>query len=312
MKIPLVLLYLETQFFFKNMTLKTTFPLSQRALIIDGRSAATDLKAILQKRVNKLYRDRKFKPGLAVIRIGNDSASAIYVASKMKQCKELGMRGFEIALPTNISLKKILSRIQDINEDPEIHGLVVQLPLPKLLNKQKILSAIDPKKDVDGLHPQNLGLLAAGASDGFSPCTPLGCLHLIHTFQPDLKGLHAVIVGASNLVGKPMGLLLLQQGCTISILNSKTVTPSDIARTADILVVATGKVGLVTKKWIKPGAIVIDVGINKDEKTGSLKGDVIFHDVSKVAGAITPVPGGVGPMTVAYLLSNVIRAAECS
>ena len=250
---------------------------------------------------------------MAIIRVGNDPASQVYVASKKRQCEEVGIRSFEHALRKNAKQQSIIDLIHSINDDPEIHGLIVQLPLPKGLNKDLILQEISPDKDVDGLHPLNLGKLFCNIEGGFVPCTPKGCVRLIHTVQKDLKGLKAVILGASNLVGKPLAHLLLQEGCTISLLNSKTKNPQETCATADIIVAATGVPLLVKGDWIKEGAIIIDVGINRlmdNDGAPYLVGDVDFTAAKANAKAITPVPGGVGPMTVACLLENTVVAAE--
>ncbi len=237
----------------------------------------------------------------------------MYVASKKRQCEEVGIRSFEHALRKNTKQQTIVDLIHSINEDPEIHGLIVQLPLPEGFDRKMILQAISPEKDVDGLHPLNLGRLFCDIKGGFIPCTPKGCLRLIHTVQKKLEGLKAVIIGASNLVGKPLALLLLQEDCTVSILHSKSKNLARICATADILVAAAGAPLLVKKDWVKEGAIVIDVGINHlvDKQGNSyLTGDVDYESVHKKTKAITPVPGGVGPMTVACLLENTVIAAE--
>ena len=281
--------------------------------VIEGRTLATSLKADLLKRIEILKKDHKIRPGLAIIRVGDDSASQVYVASKKRQCKEIGIRSFEHILHSATKQKMILDLIQSINEDPEIHGLIVQLPLPKKFNTAEIIQAISPQKDVDGLHPLNLGKLFCGIEGGFIPCTPKGCIKLIQTVQKNLKGLNAAVIGASNLVGKPLAHLLLKEGCTVSLLNSKTKNPKELCCQADIVVAAAGVPHLVQGDWVKIGAIVIDVGINRlvDTKGKAyLIGDVNYDDVSKKAKAITPVPGGVGPMTVACLLENTVISAE--
>lgn len=281
--------------------------------IIDGRALAAALKCDLIERTKALKKDRKIRPGLAIIRVGSNPASQVYVASKKRQCEEIGIRSFEHTLRKNAKQQSIIDLIHNINGDPEIHGLIVQLPLPKGLDRDAILQEISPEKDVDGLHPLNLGKLFCGIEDGFTPCTPKGCVRLIHTVKKDLRGLKAVILGASNLVGKPLAHLLLQEGCTIFLLNSKTKNPKEICATADIIVAATGVPLLVKGSWIKKGAIIIDVGINRlvdNDGTPYLVGDVDFKGALPNAKAITPVPGGVGPMTVACLLENTVIAAE--
>jgi methylenetetrahydrofolate dehydrogenase (NADP+)/methenyltetrahydrofolate cyclohydrolase len=279
---------------------------------IDGRALAVHLKEDLLKRIQVLKEKHTVRPGLAIVRVGDDSASQVYVASKKRQCKEIGIRSFEHVLPSTTDQKELLSLIQSINDDPEIHGLIVQLPLPKKFKSAEIIQAISPEKDVDGLHPLSLGKLFCGI-EGFVPCTPKGCLKLIQTIQKDLKGLRAVVIGASNLVGKPMAHLLLTEGATVSLLHSKTRDPETLCAQADIIVAAAGVPCLVQESWVKKGAIVIDVGINRlmdSQGKPYLIGDVDYKAVAKKAKAITPVPGGVGPMTVACLLENTVIAAE--
>lgn len=280
------------------------------AQVIDGRVLAKEIKEQLKQEIKRLRVKYKSIPGLAIVRVGNDKPSQVYVASKCKQCEEVGILPHEYHLRQNATADELLNLIHRLNADNQIHGIVVQLPLPSHFNVNHIISAIDPRKDVDGLHPLNIGKLTCGIKS-YMPCTPVGCMLLIKTMLKKLTGLHAVMVGCSNLVGKPMGLLLLQEGCTVSFINSKTINPQALARQADILVVAVGKPNLVQKDWVKPGAVVIDVGINTgvDKKGESfLLGDVDFEGVSTVAKAITPVPGGVGPMTVSCLLRNTVQA----
>lgn len=260
----------------------------------------------------ELRRRHHIVPGLAIIRVGDHKASQVYVASKRRQCEDVGILSFEHHLPAGVKPEVVLDLVHRLNCDPTIHGIIIQLPLPSHLETSQIILAIDPSKDVDGLHPLNLGKLAMGFPS-FVPCTPLGCLELIKTQFKSLKGLHAVIVGRSNLVGKPLMLLLLQHDCTVTIVHSKSRKPETITSQADILVVAVGKPRLVKRSWVKPGAVVIDVGINHlmDEEGNSyLVGDVDFEDVKDIVHAITPVPGGVGPMTVSSLLLNTLKAAE--
>lgn len=282
---------------------------------IEGRALAVDLKVDLLKRIKALKTKHKIRPGLAIIRVGDDSASQLYVTSKKRQCKEIGIRSFEHVLPQSTSQKALLKLIENINEDPEIHGMIVQLPLPKKFNTDQVIQAISPQKDVDGLHPLNLGKLFCGHKDGFIPCTPKGCVRLIQTVQKNLNGLTAAIIGTSNLVGKPLAHLLIQEGCTVSLLNSKTKNPQAFCAQADIVISAAGVPNLVKENWIKAGAIVIDVGINHlmdSEGKPYLVGDIDYNEVCQKAKAITPVPGGVGPMTVACLLENTVIAAEIS
>jgi len=259
-----------------------------------------------------LKAEKDIIPGLAIVRVGDNKASQVYVASKRRQCEDVGMLSFEHHLPGKTDVEFIIDLIHRLNCDPKVHGIIVQLPLPNHLETTRIILAIDPNKDVDGLHPLNLGKLAMGVP-GFIPCTPLGCLELLKMQVNSLKGLHAVIIGRSNLVGKPLGLLLLQQDCTVTLVHSKSKNPQQISSQADILVVAIGQAQLIDRSWVKPGAIVIDVGINHlvDELGNAyLVGDVNFEDVRDIAQAITPVPGGVGPMTVVSLLLNTLKAAK--
>lgn len=279
----------------------------QSAEIIDGKALAAELRASIARHVEVLVEDHKIIPGLAVVLVGDDPASAIYVNNKKKAAKAAGMRSFEHILPKNTSQDELLKLIQTLNKEKKVHGILVQLPLPKQIDADTVLKTIDPAKDVDGLHIENIGRLMSGMP-GMLPCTPLGCIALIKKVEKNLTGLHAVVIGRSNLVGKPVAQLLLRENCTVTICHSRTPQLSHVTRQADILVVATGKAGMVKGDWVKPGAIVIDVGINRMED-GSICGDVDFEEASKVAGYITPVPGGVGPMTIACLLGNTVIAA---
>jgi methylenetetrahydrofolate dehydrogenase (NADP+)/methenyltetrahydrofolate cyclohydrolase len=280
--------------------------LSPTAAVIDGRAIAKKLRESIARHVEVLIGDHKIMPGLAVILVGDDPASHIYVTNKKKAAAGCGIRSFVHQLSKNTSQDEVLKLVDQLNRDKKVHGILVQLPLPKQIDAATVLKSVDPEKDVDGLNIENAGRLASGMA-GLFPCTPLGCLALIKTITKNLTGLHAVVVGRSNLVGKPMAQLLLRENCTVTVIHSRTPQPSHIARTADILVVAAGSPGLVTEEWIKPGAIVIDVGITRrDDK---IVGDVVFDQVLKVAGHLTPVPGGVGPMTIACLLGNTVAAA---
>lgn len=279
----------------------------QTAEIIDGKALAKALRESIARHVEVLVGDHKILPGLAVVIVGADPASRIYVRNKKKLAEEAGIRSFSHELPQNTSQDELLKLVQKLNKDTKVHGILVQLPLPKQIDESTILKAIDPAKDVDGLHVENIGRLMSGMP-GMVPCTPLGCIALIKKVEKNLTGLQAVVVGRSNLVGKPVALLLLRENCTVTICHSRTPQLSHITRQADILVVAVGKAGIVKGDWVKPGAIVIDVGINRAAE-GGITGDVDFDDVSKVAGCITPVPGGVGPMTIACLLGNTVIAA---
>lgn len=272
------------------------------ATIIDGKAVAAKQKELLAAQVSQLG----LQPGLAVILVGDDPASQVYVRNKIIACEKTGIRSFEYSLPTETSEEELLDLIDTLNGDDSTHGILLQLPVPDHLDPQRLIEAIDPAKDVDGLHPVNAGLLMAGR-DGLVPCTPQGSLMLIKTIQEDLSGLHAVVIGRSLLFGKPMGQLLLQEDCTVTQCHSRTRDLPGICRQADILIAAVGRPGMVKGDWIKPGAIVIDVGINRVEN--KLIGDVAFDEALSVAGAITPVPGGVGPMTIACLLKNTVKSS---
>jgi methylenetetrahydrofolate dehydrogenase (NADP+) / methenyltetrahydrofolate cyclohydrolase len=280
------------------------------AHIIDGKALAAELRASIKGRVADLA-GRGVKPGLAVVLVGDDPASQIYVRSKAKQTLEAGMASFEHRLPSDTTEANLLALVATLNRDDAVDGILVQLPLPAHIDANKILYAIDPGKDVDGFHPVNVGLVATG-SGGIVPCTPLGSMMLLQSVVAEISGLNAVVIGRSNIVGKPMAQLLLKQGCTVTVAHSRTRDLPALARTADILVAAVGRSEMIRGEWIKPGATVIDVGINRitDGAGGSrLAGDVAFAEAVGVAGAITPVPGGVGPMTIACLLRNTIDAA---
>jgi methylenetetrahydrofolate dehydrogenase (NADP+)/methenyltetrahydrofolate cyclohydrolase len=274
--------------------------------IIDGKAFAAKLRETIAAEVSTL----PSQPGLAVVLVGDDPASKVYVANKAKQTVEVGMRSFEHRLPAETTQEALLALVQTLNANPEVHGILVQLPLPKHLNTDAIIAAISPDKDVDGLTVTNAGRLASGQA-GLVPCTPLGCLLLLQDLLPDMTGLNAVVVGRSNLVGKPIAQLLLQQNCTVTMAHSKTRDLPALCRTADILVAAVGRPEMVKGDWVKPGATVIDVGINRvpaAEGKTKLVGDVAYKEAALVAGAITPVPGGVGPMTIACLLRNTLTA----
>lgn len=281
--------------------------------LIDGKGFAANMTQKIALEVKQLQQEKNVTPGLAVILVGNDPASEVYVRNKTKQTHRVGMRSFMHLLPETTTQEEILNLVARLNKDPDIHGILVQLPLPKGLNADTIIQAITPHKDVDGLTAYNTGKLALGHKDGFIPCTPLGCLMLLQKELSGLKGLHAVIIGASNLMGKPMTQLLLQEGCTVTIAHIHTRNPEKLARQADILIVATGCSELVKGSWISEGTTIIDVGINrittKDNKT-KLIGDVAFEEVLGKAAKITPVPGGVGPVTIACLLHNTLQAAR--
>jgi methylenetetrahydrofolate dehydrogenase (NADP+)/methenyltetrahydrofolate cyclohydrolase len=281
------------------------------ARIIDGKAIAAELRGRVAAEVISIKRDHGLTPGLAVVLVGNDPASEVYVRSKHKQTQDAGMASFEHRLPADVAQDDLLALIARLNRDPAVHGILVQLPLPKSINTEAIINAIDPAKDVDGLHPQNAGRLAGGFA-ALSPCTPLGCIILSRSVHASLEGMNAIVIGRSKLVGRPLLQLLLNENATVTIAHSRSRRLSWLCRQADLVYAAVGKPEMVRGDWIKPGATVIDVGINRvptgDGKT-RLVGDVAFNEALGVAGAITPVPGGVGPMTVVCLLVNTLRAA---
>ncbi len=280
--------------------------------LLEGRSLAHRVKEALRPRIHCLETAHGITPGLAILQAGDDGPSQVYVSSKMKQGQEIGLTITVHRFPADASPQQLYDCIQTLNNDAHIHGMIIQLPLPPSFDTQTLLMQIDPRKDVDGLHPLNMGLLMAGRPS-LIPCTPLGCLKLLQSTELPLAGKHAVIVGRSTLVGKPLAHLLLQHNCTVSVIHRGTVHPHLLAQQADILIAATGSPRLITPSWIKPGACVLDVGITKQiDSAGqrTLVGDVDFEAVSPLTSWITPVPGGVGPMTVACLLENTVRAAE--
>ncbi len=282
------------------------------ARIIDGKAFAAGLRGRIGEAVARLQADGGPTPGLAVVLVGENPASQVYIRNKAKQTVEVGMQSFEHRLAVETSQSDLLDLIDQLNNDPTVHGVLVQLPLPDQINAQAVLDAIDPDKDVDGFHVVNAGRLLTGAGTPLVPCTPLGCTMLLKEYAGPLKGASAVIVGRSNIVGKPLALLLLAEHCTVTIAHSRTRDLPGLCRTADILVAAVGRPEMVRGDWVKPGATVIDVGINRVEAKGGktrLVGDVAFEEAARVAGAITPVPGGVGPMTIACLLANTVTAA---
>ena len=280
------------------------------ATLLDGKKVSSAVRAEVAVEVERL-RSEGIIPSLKVILVGDDPASQVYVRNKARKSSEVGIDAETVRMPTASTAEEILARVLEFNHDDTVDGILVQLPLPAHINAEKtqeILNAIDPNKDVDGLHPVNLGRLLSD-QNGLVPCTPTGCLRLIETTGVDLSGLHAVVIGRSTIVGKPVAQLLLRQNATVTICHSRTRSLHEVCRDADIVIAAVGRANLVKGDWIKPGAIVIDVGINRLE-TGKLCGDVHFASVNEVAGFLTPVPGGVGPMTIAYLLSNVVTAAK--
>jgi len=277
------------------------------ARIIDGKAISQEVRAEWKIRADAL-KARGVTPGLAVIIVGEDPASKVYVGNKVKACAELGIFSEHIELPADTSEATLLGKIAQLNADARIHGILVQLPVPKHIDSNKVLLAISPDKDVDGFHPMNVGELVTGHAK-FQPCTPFGVMCLLEKCGVAIEGKHAVVVGRSNIVGKPMALMLLQKNATVTICTSKTVDLAKFTRDADILVVATGKPKMITGDMIKPGAAVIDVGINR-LPNGKLAGDVDFDSAKEIAGWISPVPGGVGPMTITMLVASTVMAAE--
>jgi methylenetetrahydrofolate dehydrogenase (NADP+)/methenyltetrahydrofolate cyclohydrolase len=281
------------------------------ARIIDGKATAATLRGKVADEAKRLTAQHGLTPGLAVVLAGNNPASQSYVGSKAKVTVETGMRSFDHRLPESVSQDELLGLVQRLNADPAVHGILVQLPLPPQIDSQAVLAAIDPGKDVDGFHPVNAGRLASGLP-ALVPCTPLGCMHLVKTVHESIDGLEAVVIGRSNIVGKPLAQLLLAANATVTITHSRTRDLPAVCRRGDLLFAAIGRAEMVRGDWIKPGATVIDVGINRVASDGGksrIVGDVAFAEAKQVAGAITPVPGGVGPMTIACLMVNTVRAA---
>jgi methylenetetrahydrofolate dehydrogenase (NADP+)/methenyltetrahydrofolate cyclohydrolase len=281
------------------------------ARIIDGKAIAAELRTRVAVEVARVKREHGITPGLAVVLVGDDPASQVYVRTKHKQTQEAGMASFEHVLPADVAQADLLALIGQLNRDSRVHGILVQLPLPKSISSEAIIETIDPAKDVDGLHPNNAGRLAGGFA-ALAPCTPLGCIILTKSVHASLEGMNAIVIGRSNLVGRPLVQLLLNENATVTIAHSRSRNLPQLCARADLVYAAVGRAEMVRGDWIKPGATVIDVGINRlsdaDGKT-RLVGDVAFAEVLKVAGAVTPVPGGVGQMTVACLLVNTLRAA---
>jgi len=284
------------------------------AALIDGKAFAAGLRARIGAQAAEFVQATGRRPGLAVVLVGDDPASQVYVGAKARACEEAGIASFEHRLAAETSEAELLALVERLNRDPEVDGILVQMPLPGGLDEQAVIAAISPDKDVDGFHVINAGRLSVG-QPGFVPCTPLGCIMLLKDRLGDLSGLDAVVIGRSNIVGKPMAQLLVDANATVTVAHSRTTNLPDVVRRADIVVAAVGRPEMVRADWIKPGATVIDVGINRlpptdDKPKGRLVGDVAFAEVSEVAGAITPVPGGVGPMTIAVLLRNTLVAAH--
>jgi methylenetetrahydrofolate dehydrogenase (NADP+)/methenyltetrahydrofolate cyclohydrolase len=281
------------------------------ARIIDGKTISADLRGKVTDAVHRLRRDRGIVPGLAVVLVGHNPASKVYVRNKTKAVAEAGLHSFDRDLPEDVSESELLDLIARLNIDESVNGILVQLPLPPQINTDKVIAAIDPDKDVDGFHPLNAGRLASGLP-GLVPCTPLGCVRLAKTVRPSLAGLEAVVIGRSNIVGKPVAQLLLAENATVTIAHSKTLDLPAVCARADLLIAAMGRPEMVRGQWIKPGATVIDVGVNRivgEHGRVHIVGDVAYAEAKTIAGAITPVPGGVGPMTIACLLLNTLTAA---
>jgi methylenetetrahydrofolate dehydrogenase (NADP+)/methenyltetrahydrofolate cyclohydrolase len=279
--------------------------------IIDGKAFAARLRAQVAARIADLSLTHGLTPGLAVVLVGDNPASQVYVRNKEKMAVEVGMRSFHYPLPAETTREELLAKVRQLNEDPAVHGILVQLPLPRAEDERAVIETIDPRKDVDGFHPINTGRLAIG-EDSLVPCTPLGCLMLLKDRLGDLTGKHAVVIGRSNIVGKPMAALLLREHCTVTIVHSKSRYIKEETRRADILIAAVGRPEMVEAGWIKPGATVIDVGINRlttPDGKARIVGDVNYAEALEVATGVTPVPGGVGPMTIACLLHNTLKAA---
>lgn len=277
------------------------------AKIIDGKQISLDIKNELKEKVAK-YKEQGIEITLAVVKVGNDPASAVYVRNKEKACEYVGINSKTLALPEETTEEELLNVVKELNEDKNVNGILVQLPLPKHIDESKVLLTIDSTKDVDGFHPVNVGKMVIG-EDTFLPCTPAGIIEMIKRTDIDIEGKECVVIGRSNIVGKPMAMLMLKENATVTIAHSRTKDLKEVTKRADIIVAAIGKAKFVTTDYVKEGAVVIDVGMDRDEN-GKLCGDVDFESVSKVASAITPVPGGVGPMTVTMLLVNCLRSVE--
>lgn len=277
------------------------------AKIIDGKQISLDIKNELKEKVAK-YKEQGIEITLAVVKVGNDPASAVYVRNKEKACEYVGINSKTLALPEETTEEELLNVVKELNEDKNVNGILVQLPLPKHIDESKVLLTIDSTKDVDGFHPINVGKMVIG-EDTFLPCTPAGIIEMIKRTDIDIEGKECVVIGRSNIVGKPMAMLMLKENATVTIAHSRTKDLKEVTKRADIIVAAIGKAKFVTADYVKEGAVVIDVGMDRDEN-GKLCGDVDFESVSKVASAITPVPGGVGPMTVTMLLVNCLRSVE--
>lgn len=286
--------------------------MTQSTQIIDGKAFAAQMRAELKDVVSELHASHGLTPGLATVLVGDNPASEVYVRNKGAACREMGMQSFDIRLPETTTQAELLHTVGELNANPLVHGILVQLPLPEQISAEVVINAILPEKDVDGFHILNAGKLLTGLPGGMVPCTPLGCLLLLRDWMGSLAGKHAVIVGRSNIVGKPMALLLLQEHCTVTICHSRSADVKAEVQRADIVIAAVGRAKMVQGDWLKPGAVVLDVGINREDQgdgTSRLVGDVDFDAAQGIAAAITPVPGGIGPMTIACLLRNTVQAA---
>uniref|UniRef100_A0A803M4R6 Methenyltetrahydrofolate cyclohydrolase n=1 Tax=Chenopodium quinoa TaxID=63459 RepID=A0A803M4R6_CHEQI len=299
-----------------STSVSATIATESSAKVIDGKAVAKQIREEIGVEIARMKEAIGIVPGLAVILVGDRKDSATYVRNKKKACDAVGINSFEVHLPEDTTEQEVLNSISRFNEDPSVHGILVQLPLPSHMNEEKILNAVGIEKDVDGFHPLNIGRLAMrGREPLFVPCTPKGCIELLHRYGIQIKGKKAVVIGRSNIVGMPAALLLQREDATVTIVHSRTNNPEDIIKEADIIISAVGQANMVRGSWIKPGAAIIDVGINPVEDPASprgyrLVGDVCYDEVVKVASAVTPVPGGVGPMTIAMLLSNTLSSAK--
>lgn len=278
------------------------------AEIIDGKHVSSEVRKNITSEIKRFKEETGVTPGLAVILVGNNPASAVYVRNKHKACLEVGINSYEITMPEETLEEELLAKIDELNDDPNVHGILVQLPLPKHISEEKVINRISPSKDVDAFHPTNVGKIVSAKYD-FLPCTPAGIMELLHFYNVDISGKECVVIGRSNIVGKPMALLLLAENGTVTVCHSRTRELKEVTKRADILVVAIGKANFVSADMVKEGAVVIDVGINRTED-GKLCGDVDFAAVEPRASKITPVPGGVGPMTITMLLKNTLTAAK--
>ncbi len=278
------------------------------AELINGKIVSEKVREQIKNQVTDFINQNGTTPGLAVVVVGNDPASAVYVRNKHKACIEVGIASYQIEYPDDVSEEELLTKIDELNNDPRVNGILVQLPLPKSISSERVINRISPLKDVDAFHPENVGRITVG-NYCFLPCTPAGIVELLNHYNVEVRGKRCVVIGRSNIVGKPMALLLLELDGTVTVCHSKTMELKDICREADIIVVAIGRAGFLTADMVKPGAVIIDVGINRLDN-GKLVGDVAFDQVSEIASMITPVPGGVGPMTITMLLKNTLLAAK--